>query len=169
MEKKIDEIQEVGSGFLDTTQRILEVVANALKPGIDAAGPILKQAGEQASKIASPAISEASKTAEEAIQSSGLDTAPILNAAKVFRFLWLYFSFIVQYIFAIQPLGFSEIHNLGLYGIYVLDLGFAEWNVGHWVQYCIDEKYWKNELLLALPCIAADNRGPKHSIHMQLV
>lgn len=87
MEKKIDEIQEVGSGFLDTTQRILEVVANALKPGIDAAGPILKQAGEQASKIASPAISEASKTAEEAIQSSGLDTAPILNAAKVFRFL----------------------------------------------------------------------------------
>ncbi|XP_010663516.1 calcium sensing receptor, chloroplastic isoform X3 [Vitis vinifera] len=82
VEKKIDEIQEVGSGFLDTTQRILEVVANALKPGIDAAGPILKQAGEQASKIASPAISEASKTAEEAIQSSGLDTAPILNAAK---------------------------------------------------------------------------------------
>ncbi|RVW17129.1 Calcium sensing receptor, chloroplastic [Vitis vinifera] len=42
----------------------------------------IQEAGEQASKIASPAISEASKTAEEAIQSSGLDTAPILNAAK---------------------------------------------------------------------------------------
>lgn len=72
---------------MDAMQRILEIVTNALKPGIDAAGPILKQAGEQASKIAAPAISEASKKAGEAIQSSGFDTAPVLSAAKVFSFM----------------------------------------------------------------------------------
>ena len=77
----------MGSGFLDITQRILEAVANALKPGIDAAGPVLKQAGEQATKIASPAISEASKKAGEAIQSSGFDTAPVVGAAKVLPFI----------------------------------------------------------------------------------
>lgn len=83
MEKTIDQVQGVGSSFLDTTQRVLDVVGSALKPGIEAALPIFKQAGEQALKIASPAVSEASKKAQEAIQSSGFDTQPVLSAAKV--------------------------------------------------------------------------------------
>ncbi|KAF3437939.1 hypothetical protein FNV43_RR20695 [Rhamnella rubrinervis] len=82
VEKTIDQVQQVGSSVLDATQRVLEVVGNALKPGIDAALPIARQAGEQALKVASPAISEASKKAQEAIQSTGIDTEPVLNAAK---------------------------------------------------------------------------------------
>lgn len=82
VEKTIDQVQEVGSSFFDTTKNILEVVGNALKPGIEVAVPIVRQAGEQALKIASPAISEASKKAQEAIQSSGFDTQPVLSAAK---------------------------------------------------------------------------------------
>ncbi|KAF5730236.1 extracellular calcium sensing receptor [Tripterygium wilfordii] len=82
VEKTIDQVQEVGSSFFDTTQRILEVVGNALKPAVDNALPIVSQAGEQALKIASPAISEASKKAQEAIQSTGLDTEPVISAAK---------------------------------------------------------------------------------------
>ncbi|KAJ7956552.1 Calcium sensing receptor chloroplastic [Quillaja saponaria] len=82
VEKTIDQVQVVGSSFLDTTQRVAEVVGNALKPGIDVALPLVRQAGEQALKIASPAISEASKRAQEAIQSFGFDTKPVLNAAK---------------------------------------------------------------------------------------
>ncbi|GAV63690.1 Rhodanese domain-containing protein [Cephalotus follicularis] len=82
VEKTIDQVQEVGSSFLDTTQRVLEVVGNALKPAIDAALPLAQQAGEQALKIASPVISEASKKAQEAIQSAGIDTEPVLTAAK---------------------------------------------------------------------------------------
>lgn len=82
MEKTIDKVQEVGSSFLDTTQRIFEVVGNALKPGIEVALPIVRQAGEQALKIASPAVSEASKKAQEVIESSGFDTQPVLSAAK---------------------------------------------------------------------------------------
>ncbi|XP_050237330.1 calcium sensing receptor, chloroplastic [Mercurialis annua] len=82
VEKTIDQVQEVGSGFLETAQRVFGVVSDALKPGVDAAMPIVKKAGDEALKIASPAISEASRKAQEAIQSSGIDTEPVLSAAK---------------------------------------------------------------------------------------
>ncbi|XP_014505979.1 calcium sensing receptor, chloroplastic [Vigna radiata var. radiata] len=82
VEKTIDQVQEVGSSVLDTAQRVAEVIGNALKPGIETALPIVQQAGEEALKIASPAISEASKKAQEALQSSGVDTQPVITAAK---------------------------------------------------------------------------------------
>lgn len=83
MEKTFDQVQEVGSGFFDTAQRVAETVGNALKPGFDTALPIVQQAGEEALKFASPAFSEASKKAQEALQSSGVDTKPVFSAAKV--------------------------------------------------------------------------------------
>ncbi|KAK7388804.1 hypothetical protein VNO78_23631 [Psophocarpus tetragonolobus] len=82
VEKTLDEVQEVGSSVLDTAQRIAQVIGSALKPGIETALPIVQQAGEEAFKIASPALSQASKQAQEALQSSGLDTQPVLSAAK---------------------------------------------------------------------------------------
>ncbi|KAK7330227.1 hypothetical protein VNO77_24415 [Canavalia gladiata] len=82
VEKTIDQVSEVGSSFLDTAQRAAEAIGNALKPGIETAFPIVQQAGEEALKIASPAISEASKKAQEALQNSGVDTEPVLSAAK---------------------------------------------------------------------------------------
>ncbi|KAF7838588.1 calcium sensing receptor, chloroplastic [Senna tora] len=82
VEKTIDQVQDASSGFVDTAQRVLEVLGNALKPAVDAALPIVQQAGEEAVKIASPAISEASKKAQEALQSSGVNTEPVLTAAK---------------------------------------------------------------------------------------
>ncbi|KAM1911523.1 hypothetical protein ACFX13_040008 [Malus domestica] len=50
-----EERTQVGSTVFDGTAHVLESVLNAVKPGIDAALPIGKQAGEQALKIASPA------------------------------------------------------------------------------------------------------------------
>lgn len=82
VEKTIDQVQEVGSSVFDTAQRIAEVIGNALKPGIETALPIVQQAGEEALKYASPAISEASKKAQEALQNSGVDTEPVITAAK---------------------------------------------------------------------------------------
>ena len=87
MEQTIDQVQQVGSSVFDNTARFLNAFLTAVKPGVDAAMPIAKQAGEEALKIASPAISEVSKKAQEAIQSSGIDTAPVYSAAKVFIFL----------------------------------------------------------------------------------
>ncbi|XP_058732872.1 calcium sensing receptor, chloroplastic [Vicia villosa] len=82
VEQTIDQVQVVGSGFLDTAQRVAGAIGNALKPGFDTALPIVQQAGEEALKIASPAFSEASRKAQEALQSSGVDTQPVLTAAK---------------------------------------------------------------------------------------
>lgn len=82
MESTIDQVQDVGSSIFDVAGKVIGTVVEVVKPGIDAALPILKQAGEQALKLASPTISEASKKAQEAIQSSGIDTEPVITAAK---------------------------------------------------------------------------------------
>ncbi|XP_004508601.1 calcium sensing receptor, chloroplastic [Cicer arietinum] len=82
VEQTIDQVQEVGSGFLDSAQRVVEAIGNVLKPGFETALPIVQQAGEEALKFASPAISEASKKAQETLQSSGFDTQPVFTAAK---------------------------------------------------------------------------------------
>ncbi|XP_010262208.1 PREDICTED: calcium sensing receptor, chloroplastic [Nelumbo nucifera] len=82
VENTVDQVQEVSSGVLEFSQRVLQVVIDTLKPGVDVALPILQKAGDQALKIAAPAISEASKKAQDAIQSSGIDTEPVLGAAK---------------------------------------------------------------------------------------
>ncbi|XP_057766898.1 calcium sensing receptor, chloroplastic [Salvia miltiorrhiza] len=82
VESAIDKIGEVGGSLWNGAGQVIGAVTGAVKPGVDAALPILKQAGEQAVKIASPVVSEASKKAQEAIQSSGFDTEPVLTAAK---------------------------------------------------------------------------------------
>lgn len=96
VEKTIDQVQEMGSSFLDTTQKVLDVVGSTLKPAVDAALPIAKQAGEEVIKIASPAISEATKKAQEAIQGTGFDTEPVMTAAKV------WFSFSTEFDFLLR-------------------------------------------------------------------
>ncbi|KAJ0502670.1 putative calcium sensing receptor, plant [Helianthus annuus] len=57
-------------------------MSNFLKPAMDVAMPVLKQAGGEAVKIVTPVITEASKKAQEAIQSSGFDTEPTYSASK---------------------------------------------------------------------------------------
>jgi len=89
VEQAIDQVQQVGSSLLDTAQQIFQVVAGALKPGIDAAAPIVQQAGQEALKAASPLISEASKKAQEVMMSSGIDTESVATAAKVLSCLEL--------------------------------------------------------------------------------
>jgi rhodanese-related sulfurtransferase len=67
---------------LDSAQKIFQVVAEVVKPGVDAAVPILQQAGKEALNLASPVFSEASKKAQEAMQSSGFDTEPVMSPPK---------------------------------------------------------------------------------------
>ena len=112
----MDQVQEVGSSFFDTTKRVLEGVGNVLKPGIEAAVPIVKQTGEQALKIASPAISEASKKAQEAIQSSGFDTQPVLSAAKVsfLSFIIIQMHFFVNYALCFCCCSLLDLHTMCL-------------------------------------------------------
>ncbi|KAK4799472.1 hypothetical protein SAY86_024837 [Trapa natans] len=78
VENTIDQVLQASSGFLDSAQQIFQAVTEALKPAV----PVVQRAGEEALKIASPLLSEASKKAQEAMQSSGVDTEPVMTAAK---------------------------------------------------------------------------------------
>ncbi|KAL2479107.1 Calcium sensing receptor [Forsythia ovata] len=61
VESTINQVQEVGSNIFD----------------------VAGQPGNRPVKIASPVVSELSKKAQETIQSSGLDTQPVISAAKI--------------------------------------------------------------------------------------
>eukprot|EP00262_Sarcandra_glabra_P012732 TRINITY_DN333_c0_g1_i1.p1 TRINITY_DN333_c0_g1~~TRINITY_DN333_c0_g1_i1.p1 ORF type:complete len:397 (-),score=52.41 TRINITY_DN333_c0_g1_i1:333-1523(-) len=82
VEDTIDQIQYVGSTFLDFSRGVLQILAENLKPGVDVALPIIRKVGDEALKIAYPVISNASKQAQEALQSAGVDTQPVITAAK---------------------------------------------------------------------------------------
>lgn len=83
MDSTIDQIQELGSSFFSSASQVIGAVSDIVKPGVDVALPILKQAGEEALKFASPVVSEASKKAQEAFQSTGFDTESVVTAARV--------------------------------------------------------------------------------------
>ena len=74
---------DVGFAAFGTAASIFSSVSNVVKPAVEFAVPIAKQAGEQVVKIASPVASELSRKAQEVIQSSGVDTQPVVSAAKV--------------------------------------------------------------------------------------
>lgn len=82
VESAVNQAQEVGSNIFDTASRLIGPVIDFVKPGIDAALPLVKQAGEEVLKNASPVISDATKKAQEAIQSAGMDSQPVMTAAK---------------------------------------------------------------------------------------
>ncbi|KAI3777488.1 hypothetical protein L1987_47288 [Smallanthus sonchifolius] len=82
VEEKIDQVQKVSSDVFELTGNVIKTVSDFLNPAMEAAMPVLKQAGGEAVKIATPVITEASKKAQEAIQSSGIDTESVYTAAK---------------------------------------------------------------------------------------
>ncbi|XP_059303791.1 calcium sensing receptor, chloroplastic [Lycium ferocissimum] len=82
VESAVNQAQEAGSNFLDTAGRVIGPVIDFVKPGIDAALPLVQQAGEVVLKNASPVISDATKKAQEAMQSAGMDSEPVMTAAK---------------------------------------------------------------------------------------
>ncbi|KAI7731320.1 hypothetical protein M8C21_027134 [Ambrosia artemisiifolia] len=82
VEEKIDQVQKVGSDVFELTGNVIKTVSDFLKPAMEVAMPVLKQAGGEAVKIATPVFTEASKKAQEAMQSSGFDTESVNTAAK---------------------------------------------------------------------------------------
>jgi hypothetical protein len=86
VEETIDQVGNAGSKAVDFTSNIFKVLSEMVKPGVDAAVPILQSASQEALQIASPVVSDVSKQAKEALQSAGIDPSPVFSAAKVFLF-----------------------------------------------------------------------------------
>lgn len=77
-EGTIEQIQNISSKVVD----IIKALSETLKPGVDAALPVLQSASEEALKVVSPVVSDASKQAKEALQSAGVDPSPAITVAK---------------------------------------------------------------------------------------
>ncbi|RZS06556.1 hypothetical protein BHM03_00037235, partial [Ensete ventricosum] len=82
-EDTIAQVVDVGSSVWGFSLDVFRSLSETLKPGVDAALPILQSASKEALKIASPVVSDASKQAKEALQSAGVDPSPVLSAAQV--------------------------------------------------------------------------------------
>ncbi|XP_009762078.1 calcium sensing receptor, chloroplastic [Nicotiana sylvestris] len=82
VESAVNQAQQVGSNIFDAASRVIGPIIEFVKPGVDVALPLVKQAGEEILKNASPVISDATKKAQEAMQSAGMDTQPVMTAAK---------------------------------------------------------------------------------------
>lgn len=78
VEGTVDQVGRV----IDSGFSAFNSLIDALKPTVDVAAPVVQRAGEGALKIASPLVSEVTKQAQESLQNAGLDTAPLISAAK---------------------------------------------------------------------------------------
>ncbi|KAG6509575.1 calcium sensing receptor, chloroplastic-like [Zingiber officinale] len=61
---------------------VFKTLIDTLKPGVDAALPILQSASNEALRAASPVVSDASEQAKEALLSAGVDPSPVVSAAQ---------------------------------------------------------------------------------------
>lgn len=99
---------DLGAGAVSFLRRVLD----AVRPGVDAAVPVVKQAASKALDLASPIVAGASKQAQDSLRTAGIDPAPALNAAKVPSFLPFF--------------------NRFLYKLGIVRFGFC----GHWLTCC---------------------------------
>eukprot|EP00245_Coleochaete_scutata_P013593 TRINITY_DN5585_c0_g1_i1.p1 TRINITY_DN5585_c0_g1~~TRINITY_DN5585_c0_g1_i1.p1 ORF type:complete len:419 (-),score=124.68 TRINITY_DN5585_c0_g1_i1:403-1659(-) len=75
-------VLENGGAAFDVTKDFVEQVVDAVKPAVEAAAPVVSQATSTALKAAAPVASDLASQAQKALQDAGVDTKPVLEAAK---------------------------------------------------------------------------------------
>lgn len=74
--------QTAGSAF-GVAKDVFQQVFTAVKPAVDVATPYVKQTADAAYKAVLPVAVDLEQQAEKAIQSTGVDTKVVVDAAKV--------------------------------------------------------------------------------------
>lgn len=64
-------------------QGLLQQVITTVKPAVDVATPYVQQSVDSAYKAVVPYATDLERQAEKALQTNGVDTRPVLDAAKV--------------------------------------------------------------------------------------
>ncbi|XP_074581195.1 calcium sensing receptor, chloroplastic [Curcuma longa] len=80
---KVEDAVDAASKVWGFSLDVFKTLIDTLKPGVDAALPILQSASNEALRAASPVVSDASKQAEEALLSAGVDPSPVFSAAQI--------------------------------------------------------------------------------------
>ncbi|MCO5610762.1 hypothetical protein L7F22_065003 [Adiantum nelumboides] len=70
-----------GNAF-GTSKSFVQQLLTAVKPAVDAATPYVQKATDAAVQVAAPIASDVASQADKALKSAGVDTKPVLDAAK---------------------------------------------------------------------------------------
>lgn len=76
------QVSSAASETLDVAKNVFEQVVYTVKPAVNAVAPYAKQSADFVYKTVFPFATDLEKQAEKALQSSGVDTKPVLDAAK---------------------------------------------------------------------------------------
>jgi hypothetical protein len=86
----LPQVQVVSSQVTQTAGNAYAVVKDflqqaftAVKPAVDVATPYVQQTADAAFKAVAPVANDLEQQAEKALQNAGVDTKPVLDAAKV--------------------------------------------------------------------------------------
>lgn len=79
------QVSSAASETLDVAKNVFEQVVYTVKPAVNAVAPYAKQSADFVYKTVFPFATDLEKQAEKALQSSGVDTKPVLDAAKVMQ------------------------------------------------------------------------------------
>lgn len=74
--------QTAGNAF-SVVKDVFQQAFIAVKPAIDVATPYVQQSADAAFKAVVPVATDLEQQAEKALQNAGVDTKPVLDAAKV--------------------------------------------------------------------------------------
>lgn len=74
--------QTAGDAF-GVAKNVFQQVFTTVKPAVDVATPYVQQSADYAYKTVVPIATDLERQAERALQSNGVDTKPVFDAAKV--------------------------------------------------------------------------------------
>ena len=83
MQSTASQVSQAASETIDVAKNVAEQVLHTVKPAVDFVTPYVQQSADYVYKAVFPVAVDLEKQAENAIQSSGYDTKPVLDAAKV--------------------------------------------------------------------------------------
>jgi len=76
-------VQTVAGDAFGIAKNVFQQVFTTVKPAVDVATPYVQQSADYAYKTVFPIATDLERQAEKALQSNGVDTKPVLDAAKV--------------------------------------------------------------------------------------
>jgi hypothetical protein len=77
------QVSNIASETFGVAKNVVGQVVDTVKPAVNAAIPYVKQSADAVYRTVFPLATDLEQQAEKALQSSGVDTKPVLEAAKV--------------------------------------------------------------------------------------
>ena len=85
MQSVASQVTQSAGNVFDVAKDVFQQVFTTVKPAVDVATPYVQKSADYAIKSVVPFATDLEQQAEKALQSNGLNTKPVLDAAKVMQ------------------------------------------------------------------------------------